>query len=190
MTGFFESYRQGLAEALASLDLAQVEQAANIMREARANDKTIWVCGNGGSYSSASHFVCDVVKGAGLGREPKDRFKMICIGDNTPTMTAYSNDVAYEEALVEQLKNFARPGDVCLAISGSGNSPNVVKALAYAREIGCKTISMTGRGGGKLKDFADCNILAKEQHMGRIEDVHMIACHMLAYYFMEGEKKA
>ena len=133
--------------------------------------------------ATASHFVCDVIKGASFGRDEK--FRMLCLLDNSPTLSAYANDVGYAEVIVEQLKNFASEGDLVIAISGSGNSPNVVAATAWGRGNGCRTIAMTGRDGGQLKEFADCHINVKEQHMGRIEDGHMVACHMLAYLFME-----
>jgi D-sedoheptulose 7-phosphate isomerase len=107
------------------------------------------------------------------------------LNDNLPTITAYSNDVGYDVVFSEQLKNFAQPGDVYMAISGSGNSPNVVKAMEVANEIGCRTIALTGRDGGKLGKLAQLQIHVPAPHMGRIEDAHMIVCHMIGYYFME-----
>jgi D-sedoheptulose 7-phosphate isomerase len=108
--------------------------------------------------------------------------------DNTATVLAYANDVNYDCVFTEQLKNFASPGDVVLAISGSGNSPNVVNALEYANGIGCETIALTGRDGGKLGAVAKLNLNVGVPHMGRIEDAHMIVCHMIAYYFMDTER--
>jgi D-sedoheptulose 7-phosphate isomerase len=104
-----------------------------------------------------------------------------------PTITAYSNDVGYECVFVEQLKNFAEAGDVVMAISGSGNSPNVLRAIEYGNSIGCKTIGLTGRLGGKLKEIAQLAVHVPFQHMGRIEDAHFIICHMVGYHFMENE---
>jgi len=103
------------------------------------------------------------------------------------TLTAYSNDVNYDCVFTEQLKNFAEQGDLVLAISGSGNSPNVLSAVEYANSIGCKTIALTGRDGGKLGAMAQLNIQVPVPHMGRIEDAHMIVCHMIGYYFMDTE---
>jgi D-sedoheptulose 7-phosphate isomerase len=103
-------------------------------------------------------------------------------------LTAYANDVHYDCVFAEQLKNFAQPGDVFMAISGSGNSPNVLRAMEYANSIGCKTIAMTGRDGGKLGGMAGLNIHVPAPHMGRIEDGHHIICHMICYYFMEADK--
>lgn len=176
-------YKQELIEAIERIPLDRVGQAIEIFREARKAGRTIFTCGNGGSASTASHFVCDIVKGASYQRG--ERFRMMSLNDSLATLTAYSNDVAYEIAFVEQLKNFAQRDDVVLAISGSGNSPNVVKAVEYANSIGCRTIALSGRDGGKLGAAAQLNIQVGVPHMGRIEDAHMIICHMIGYYFME-----
>jgi D-sedoheptulose 7-phosphate isomerase len=188
MTNFAEQYKQELLRAIDQIDLAKVDQAIEWFREARDQGKHIFTCGNGGSASTASHFVCDVVKGASYQRD--QRFKIMALTDSLPTITAYSNDVAYDCVFVEQLKNFAEPGDLVLAISGSGNSPNVLRAVEYANSIGCRTIGLTGRDGGKLAPMAQLNIQVAVPHMGRIEDGHMIVCHMIAYYFMEGKDQA
>ncbi|MBI4875672.1 MAG: SIS domain-containing protein [Acidobacteria bacterium] len=180
---FTANYKTELLKALEALDLERVEQAIQWFREAREAGRQIFVCGNGGSASTASHFACDMVKGAGYQREK--RFRLMALTDSLPTLTAYSNDVGYEVVFEEQLKNFARPGDLVLAISGSGNSPNVVRAIEYAHSIGCRSIALTGRDGGKLGRLAQLNIQAGVPHMGRIEDAHMIVCHMIAYAFME-----
>src|SRR5260370_23282190 len=102
-----------------------------------------------------------------------------------PTSPAYSNDVSYDCVFAEELKNFAQPGDVVMAISGSGNSPNVLRAMEYGKSIGCRTIALTGRDGGKLAPLADVNIHAKIPHMGPTEDVHLTVAHMIAYNLME-----
>lgn len=180
---FAENYKTHCMQALDSVDLGKVHRAIEWMSEARAQGQTIFTCGNGGSASTASHFVCDMLKGASFGRE--QRFKIMALTDSLPTITAYSNDVNYDCVFAEQLKNFAKPGDVVLAISGSGNSPNVLRAVEYGNSIGCKTIALTGRDGGKLAPLAALNIHVAEPHMGRIEDAHMIICHMMCYYFME-----
>ena len=114
----------------------------------------------------------------------------MALNDSLSTLTAYSNDVSYECAFVEQLKNFAQPGDVVIAISGSGNSPNVLRAIEYGNSIGCHTIALTGRDGGKLGPLAQLNIQVAHPHMGRIEDCHMIVLHMIAYYFMDVEHQS
>jgi D-sedoheptulose 7-phosphate isomerase len=181
-------YKTDLLQAVETIDLAKVGEAIDILRQARDEKRHIFVCGNGGSASTASHFVCDMVKGASFGREA--RFRIMALTDSLPTITAYSNDVSYDCVFAEQLKNFAQPGDVVIAISGSGNSPNVLRAIEYAGSIGCRTIALTGRDGGKLGPLAELNLQASVPHMGRIEDVHMIVMHMICYYFMDAEKPA
>lgn len=180
---FTTSYKEDLIDAIGQVKLDAVEEATAWLREARDNDRHIFTCGNGGSASTASHFVCDIVKGASYQREK--RFRILALTDSLATVTAYSNDVNYDCIFAEQLKNFAMPGDVLIAISGSGNSPNVIAAAEYARTVGCKTIGLTGRDGGKLGRTVDLNIQVPVQHMGRIEDAHLIICHMMAYQLME-----
>ena len=180
---FSQLYKTELLKTIESIDLARVDQAIEWFREARDAGRRIFVCGNGGSASTASHFACDVVKGASYNHDR--RFRIMALTDQMPTITAYANDVSYECVFVEQLRNFAEPGDLVMAISGSGNSPNVLRAVEYANSIGCRTIGMTGRDGGKLAPISQLNIHVPVPHMGRIEDGHMIACHMIAYRFME-----
>jgi len=180
---FSENYRAELVETLGLIDMTAVERAIECLKTARATDKHVFICGNGGSAATSSHFVVDMLKGASMGREK--RFRILALNDQMPTLTAYANDVHYDCVFAEQLKNFAQPGDVFMAISGSGNSPNVLKAMEYANSIGCRTIAMTGRDGGKLGSMAELNIQVPVAHMGRIEDGHHIVCHMMCYYFME-----
>jgi D-sedoheptulose 7-phosphate isomerase len=182
---FAEQYKSELFQTIETIDLDKVNQAIDWFKQARADGQTIFACGNGGSASTASHFACDMVKGASYNRDT--RFRIMALTDSLPTMTAYSNDVSYECVFCEQLKNFAKPGDLVMGISGSGNSPNVLRAMEYANSIGCKTIALTGRDGGKLGPLANLNIQVPVPHMGRIEDAHMIVCHMICYYFMDTE---
>jgi D-sedoheptulose 7-phosphate isomerase len=180
---FAETYRTNLIETLGRIDLNQVNQAIDWLSEAREKGRAVFICGNGGSAATASHFVVDMLKGASMGREK--RFRIMALNDQLPTLTAYANDVHYDCVFAEQLKNFAQPDDIFIALSGSGNSPNVLKATEYANSVGCNTIAMTGRNGGKLGPMAQLNINVPEPHMGRIEDGHMIVCHMICYQFME-----
>ena len=189
MTASFpELYKADLFQAIETIDMEKVGKAIEILKQAREANRRIFVCGNGGSASTASHFVCDMIKGASFKRDK--RFRVMALTDSLPTITAYSNDVSYECVFVEQLKNFAEPGDVLIAISGSGNSPNVLRAVEYANSIDCQTIALSGRDGGKLGPMAQLNIQAAHPHMGRIEDAHMIVMHMICYYFMDTEKAA
>lgn len=183
---FLEQYRADLLKAIDAIDLNKVNQAIEWFREARDRGRQIFVCGNGGSAATASHFACDLVKGASYQRA--SRFRIIALTDQLPTITAYANDVGYDVVFVEQLKNFAAPNDLFMAISGSGNSPNVLRAMDYANSIGCRTIALTGRDGGQLGLKAQLNIQIPVSHMGRIEEAHLNVCHMIAYYFMDCEK--
>jgi D-sedoheptulose 7-phosphate isomerase len=183
---FPEQYRAQLFQALESIDTSQVHRAIEVLAQARDEGRRIFVCGNGGSASAASHFATDLVKGASFGRDR--RFRVMALTDSLPTITAYSNDVCYECVFVEQLKNFAEPGDVVVAISGSGNSPNVLRAIEYAKSVGCRTIALSGRDGGKLGPLAELNLQVSHPHMGRIEDAHLVMLHMIGYYFMDAER--
>ncbi|HEX3878273.1 MAG TPA: SIS domain-containing protein [Bryobacteraceae bacterium] len=185
---FALDYKRDLLEAIERIDTEAVHRAIEWFRETRDAGRAVFVCGNGGSASTASHFVCDMVKGASMNRA--SRFRVMALCDSLPTLTAYSNDVSYDVVFAEPLRNFAQPGDLFMAISGSGNSPNVLRAMQVADEVGCRTIALTGRDGGKLGPMAQLNIQVGIPHMGRIEDAHMIVCHMICYYFMDVESAA
>ncbi len=180
---FPEQYVASVHEAIASLDLDRVQQAIEWFNEARAAGRSIFVCGNGGSAATASHFATEMLKGASYNRA--SRFRIIALNDSLATITAYSNDVSYECVFVEQLKNFAAPGDLVMGLSSSGNSVNVIRAFEYANSIGCRTLALTGRGGGQLGPLAQLNIEVRNPHTGRSEDAHMVVCHIICYYFME-----
>lgn len=180
---FATNYLADLGRLLPQLDIEKIVQAAAWLDEAARQDKTIYACGNGGSASIASQMVVDMVKGASTGRTP--RFKMIGLVESVGTITAYANDVNYESVFVEPLRNFARPGDVLIAISGSGNSPNVLRAVEYANGAGVRTIGLTTAQGGRLKDLAQLPLLVPSGHMGRLEDSFFIMTHILCYLFME-----
>ncbi len=180
---FAAAYIEENKRLLATLDPGQIASVVETMREARDAGKRIFAVGNGGSAGTASHFVNDMGKGASVGREK--RFKVIPLTDNVEWMTALSNDLCYEDVFVEQMKNFAEPGDVLLAISGSGNSDNVLRAVRFANGMGCRTVGFTGFGGGKLKDLAQHCIVVGSDHMGRVEDMHMVLQHIICYYFMD-----
>lgn len=180
---FIEGYVEDNKRLLASIDPVAMARIIELFGEARDAGKCIYAIGNGGSASTASHFVNDMGKGASVGREK--RFKTVPLTDNVEWMTALSNDISYDDVYVEQLKNFAEEGDVLLAISGSGNSENVLRAVEYANSVGCHTIGFTGFGGGKLKDLAKDVIVVESDHMGRVEDLHLILQHMICYWYME-----
>ncbi len=180
---FVTDYRDRLAKLLPSIDLAKVAEAIRWFDEARRDGRTIFTCGNGGSALTASHLAEDLLKGAGYGRAK--RFRILALTDSVGALTAYANDVGYECVFAEQLKSLAQKGDLVVTFSGSGNSLNAVAAVEYANSIGCRTLSLTGRDGGKLGKLAQLEIRVAETHMGRIEDAHLVIAHMIAYRFME-----
>ena len=179
---FATSYKTQLLRSIDTIDLNAVERAIEWFEETREAGRQVFVCGNGGSAATASHFVCDVLKGTSSGQGA--RLRIMALTDSMPTVTAYANDVSFDFVFVEQLRNFANRGDLFMALSGSGNSRNVVKAMEYATVHGCRTIALTGRDGGKLGPLAQLHINITEPHMGRIEDGHMVVCHMIAYALM------
>jgi len=180
---FSSAYRDQMIRAAQTVDAGLVDAAIDEFRKARDEDRQIFVFGNGGSASTASHFVTDIVKSASHAA-PK-RFRIMALTDSNSTITAYANDLHFEYVFVEQLKNFARPGDLVVAITGSGNSRNVIRALEYATAHGCRRVALTGRDGGNTGLLADIHINVSEPHMGRIEDCHMMICHMIAYAFVD-----
>ena len=185
MNSYSATYLARFRATLDTVDVDKVGQAIEWFREARDQARQIFVCGNGGSASTASHLAADVIKGASYGRPL--RFRILSLVDSLPTITAYANDVSYDCVFAEQLKNLAQSGDLVMGISGSGNSPNVLRAIEYANSIGCRTLALTGRDGGQLGPLAQLNIQVNEPHMGRIEDAHLVICHMICYYFMDTE---
>ena len=147
--------------------------------------------GNGGSASTASHFACDLGKSTiRQFFEPKvRRFRVISLNDNVPTMTAYSNDLSYDEIFAQQLYNLINDGDVVIAITGSGNSKNVINAIKLAKKYNATTIGMLGFKGGKLKDMLDYVLHFEDDHYGRVEDAHMMFCHIIVNWIMDIEKQ-
>ena len=172
-----KAYLANLKRIMNAFDLARFDALVDGLIQAYQQQKTIFVMGNGGSGSIASHFACDINKGCCMDLEK--RFKMICLNDNLPTMLAYANDVSYHVVFEEQLKNFFRTGDLVIGISGSGNSENVLRAIRYARDHGGWTIGMSGYSGGKLADLVDISLLVPAEDMQKVEDMFMIAIHMI-----------
>lgn len=180
---FPQRYLNGLSDVIGQLDASALERAIEAIRSARDNDRTIFSCGNGGSASIASQMVVDIVKGGSY--QKKKRIKMIGLTDSVATITAYSNDVSYDCVFVEQLRNWAQPQDVLIAISGSGNSPNVLRATEFANEVGVTTIGCTTGEGGRLKDLATIPLLVPSKHMGHLEDCFFVMTHVMCYAFIE-----
>jgi D-sedoheptulose 7-phosphate isomerase len=159
------------------LPLSQVEQVLDVLREARFKGSQIFTMGNGGSASTASHFVCDLAKNTR--KEGLPPFRVYGLADNIPILMAYGNDEGYENVFAQQLINLVRPGDVVIAFSCSGNSPNVIKAVEAAKVYGAKTIGFTGFDGGKLGNLVDINICIPSASLEQIEDIHLMLEHMI-----------
>jgi len=183
MNQWLEGYVQAQQTALDSIPLAAVAQLGQTVREVWQADRQVFVFGNGGSAANASHFATDLGKGASdkLGR----RFRVLSLNDNVSWLTALGNDYAYEDVFVRQLQNYARPGDLVLALSVSGDSPNCVKALEWARANALSTVALVGARRGRLAEIAQQVIVINDTHYGRVEDAQMGICHMLCYAFME-----
>lgn len=169
--------------ALDSIPVAAVAQLVGELRGALHEGRNIFVFGNGGSASNASHFATDLGKGAS--DKVGARFRILSLNDNVSWMTALANDFSYEEIFVGQLQNYARAGDVALGISVSGNSPNCVKAMQWAHDHGLRTIALVGAKRGRMAEIASQSIVIQDAHYGRVEDAQMTICHMLCYAFME-----
>jgi len=183
MQDWINDYLKAQKAALDSIPPGAVEELIAKLRKALAEDRQIFVFGNGGSASNASHFVTDLGKGAS--DKISKRFRCLSLNDNVSWMTALGNDYSYEDIFVGQLMNYARPGDLALALSVSGNSPNVVRAMEWAGEHGLQTIALVGGKRGRLAEIAGQVIVINSVHYGRVEDAQMGICHMLCYAFME-----
>jgi D-sedoheptulose 7-phosphate isomerase len=188
LPSYVETY---VRDAHAALDapyfVAAVEKIAAIFLRARADDRTIFFFGNGGSASTASHFVTDIAKVAGGTKPhgPGKRFRCVSLNDNLPGLTAWANDTSYAEVFAGQLRALAESGDVVVAISGSGNSPNVLEAVRAATAMGLTTVGLTGMGGGKLKDLVDVALVVPSNSMQHTEDTHLITLHVLTAYLRD-----
>jgi D-sedoheptulose 7-phosphate isomerase len=172
-----QSYFSVLAQTVDRLPYAVIDRVADVLLQAHENGRGVYLFGNGGSAALASHLACDLGKGTVNGH-PK-RFRVIAFTDNVPLMTAWANDARYEDIFAEQLKNFVRPRDVVFAISGSGNSPNVLNALRVARREGAINIGLTGFHGGLLRGLCDICMIVPSDNMQVIEDLHLSIAHAL-----------
>lgn len=170
-------YLDRLKDVLGGLDENDIAAVARVLKKAYDQRRFIFVMGNGGSAATASHLAGDLNKGACFTAEKK--FKVLALTDCLPMILSVANDVDYESIFVEQLKNYASPGDVVMGISGSGNSPNVLRAVQYAKGLGCATIGVCGYDGGELKPMVDYCFHVKVDDMQIAEDVHMILAHIL-----------
>ncbi len=188
MNHWITEYVRAQKSALDSIPTDAVARLIETLRAALKEDRQIFVFGNGGSAANASHFATDLGKGASdkVGKP----FRVLSLNDNVSWMTAIGNDYAYEDVFLRQLQNYGRRGDVALSLSVSGNSPNCVKALEWAKANGLRTAALVGAKRGRMAEIAEQVIVIADTHYGRVEDAQMGVCHLLCYAFMENPEWA
>ena len=177
-----QQYINLVKSTLDSLDPKALELLTDAFHATYEKGGTIYTMGNGGSGASASHAAGDFLKGASYGLEK--RFRMICLNDNLPSMMAIANDIGWDSIFIEPLKNFLKPGDLVIGISGSGNSKNVVNALAYANKNSATTVAMSGFKGGEIAKIATINVHAPVMDMEVTEDIHMVIFNIVKKQMM------
>lgn len=183
-----KNYTRGIKEyidleqsILAQLDVKEINNAMNLIKDTFENEGTIYIFGNGGSSATASHYQNDFNKG--LSEYTQKKFRFCCLNDNIPTIMAIANDIGFEEVFRFQLKGKLKEKDIVIAISGSGNSINVINAVKFAKESNVKIIGLTGFDGGQLKRLSDVSLHVPINSMQITEDVHMILDHMMMSVF-------
>ena len=176
------TYIEDIIALLRQVDPREVDALVDALVDAYRNERFVFVIGNGGSAANASHLCEDLGKGTLSDFEGQKRLKILSLTDNVPYIMAWANDEGYERVFVEQLKNFAEPGALLIAISGSGNSANVLRAVEYANRHGMKTFALTGYDGGRLKQIAHESLHVRSDNMGAVETVHAVVIH----YLMDG----
>lgn len=178
-----KEYISHLQMAISAIPVDRIKKLIELLLEAYEDEKQIFIFGNGGSASTASHFACDL--GKGTIRANSKRFKVISLTDNVALMTAWANDSSYNDVFKEQLENLLKPGDVVIGISASGNSRNVLNAIEYTNSIGCTTIGFAGFGGGKLAEMVDECIVVESDRYGPVEDIHLMLEHIIIFCIAE-----
>ena len=180
---YFADYIQEAARAASSVDVAALELAASILVEAYSCGNGVFSCGNGGSAAIANHLQCDHLKGIRTATDITPR--VVSLSSSVELLTAIANDMAYEDVFAYQLESHSSAGDVLIAVSSSGRSPNILRALTYAREHGLKTIALTGFEGGAAQALADVSIHVDAANYGIVEDLHQAIMHALAQYIRQ-----
>ena len=186
---FAEAYLKYLQSILQRIDTADIGRFIETLLDARRRGATIFFIGNGGSAATASHFANDLAFGTNDYKQP---FRVLSLTDNVPVLTALGNDFGYEEIFVRQLRVLGKQGDVLVAISASGNSPNLIKAFEYALSAGIKTVAITAFDGGKMRAMADegVHVPTAPKEYGPAEDAHMVLDHLVGAYMMRYVKRA
>jgi D-sedoheptulose 7-phosphate isomerase len=183
MKTYLEQYMAALKEGMDAFDSGEFEKLIAILVEAYKKDNQVFIAGNGGSAASANHFVCDFGKNAVPFASGKRRFRIISVSDNVEKITAIGNDISFNEIFSFQLGNLMNEDDVFIAISASGNSPDIVSACEFAKTKKARVITITGFDGGRIKCIADAAIVAALKSYEQVEDIHLIVLHMIVYYF-------
>ncbi|HET6454927.1 MAG TPA: SIS domain-containing protein [Armatimonadota bacterium] len=178
-----KSYLDNVAELLGQISKEDIKTIADLVMDAYRNGKQVFIMGNGGSAATASHLACDLQKGIGFSGDKW--FKVMAVTDNIPIMTAWANDADYSDIFANQLAPWIQQGDLVIGISGSGNSPNIIKAIQFAKAKGAITAGMSGFKGGKLAKAARYNVVVPSDNMQYIEDVHMVLSHLIFRYLLE-----
>ncbi len=176
-TQHIQSYLAELQGVIEGISPAEIAQVVELISEAGRRGQLIFICGNGGSASTASHMACDLAKGARVPGSPS--LRAIALTDSLPQLTAWANDTSYENCFGGQLEGLGGAGDLLIAISGSGNSPNVLRAVEVARDLGMTTIGLAGFKGGKLKGLVDYCLVVPAPSIEQVEDVHLILEHTI-----------
>ena len=176
-----KTYLEQEIDILKRIDVSAVNEVLNLLEAGIKREATIYVFGNGGSAATASHFQNDFNKG--VSEHIDKKFRFLCLNDNVATVMAVANDVGYEEVFRFQLQGKIKEGDILMAISGSGNSPNVINAVEYGKKQGCKVVGLTGYSGGRLKELSDISLHVPINSMQITEDVHMIFNHLMMSVF-------
>ena len=176
-----ETYLEQEIDILKRIDVSAVNEVLNLLEAGMKREATIYVFGNGGSAATASHFQNDFNKG--VSEHIDKKFRFLCLNDNIATIMAVANDIGYEEVFRFQLQGKIKKGDILMAISGSGNSPNVINSVEYGKKQGCKVVGLTGYSGGRLKELSDISLHVPINSMQITEDVHMIFNHLMMSVF-------
>ena len=181
LMGTTENYLAELRRASEEIDLAELSGITEVLKKAYDNNRSIFIIGNGGSASTATHFACDLGKGAmgSLYDSDKKRFRVCSLTDNCSTMTAIGNDISYEDIFSQQLRNLALAEDVLIALTASGNSPNILRAIDYANSKGLVTIGFLGFDGGKAAEKLPYKIIVRSNNYGVVEDLHLTLEHII-----------
>jgi D-sedoheptulose 7-phosphate isomerase/D-glycero-D-manno-heptose 1,7-bisphosphate phosphatase len=180
---YLDAYTEEMARACKTIEPSQFDDAAALLIEAYTRDARMFSCGNGGSASIANHMQCDHVKGVRSDTDLTPR--VLSLSTNVELLSAIANDMGYENVFVYQLQSQSRPGDVLIAVSSSGRSPNIVRALTWARDNGVRTIAVTGFDGGPARTLAEVSIHVDGTNYGVIEDLHQVIMHALAQYIRQ-----